>query len=154
MTKKETLSAGLANLLSGADQSVKERKAPGQEQQSEAPTMEEGLSASESNLLGTIEDEELRQELERRLYRKRLIGKGRPRKDSKASKPSEGYGRTSLIISLAKWEKLREIALLETLRLKDIVELAFDMVIERYESKHGEIKPQADRKERDIKEIF
>ena len=153
MTKKETMSAGLANLLSGADQSVKDRKAPGQEQQAEAPTMEAELSDGESTLLGTIEDEELRRELERRLYRKRLIGKGRPRKGSTAAKPSDGYSRTSLIIPLAQWEKIREIALLETLRLKDIVELAFDMVIERYESKHGEIKPQP-RKERDIREIF
>ena len=65
----------------------------------------------------------------------------------------DGYDRTSIIINVEKWAKVREIALMETLTLKEIVELALDMVIDRYESKHGEVKPQPVRK-RDINEIF
>ena len=65
----------------------------------------------------------------------------------------DGYDRTSLIINVEKWAKVKEIALRETLTLKEIVELALDMVIDRYESKHGEVKPQPVRK-RDINEIF
>ena len=59
----------------------------------------------------------------------------------------------SLIINKEKWAKIKEIAFVETLTMKEIVELALDMVIERYESKHGEIIPAPERK-KDITEIF
>ena len=54
---------------------------------------------------------------------------------------------------MEKWAKIKEIAFIETLTMKEIVELALDMVIERYESKHGTITPIKDRK-KDINEIF
>lgn len=165
MAKKEELSAGLANLLSGADQSVKQQKAKpvtdeaNTEQENpdnEAPTMivEPTTAQDETDLINTIEDEELRKELERRLLQKRMVGRGRPRKNDQLGRRMDGYGRTSLIIPLDKWEKVKEIAFRETLTLKEILELALDMVIERYESKHGEVKPQRERPKRDINEIF
>ena len=107
----------------------------------------------ERDLLNSIEDEELRKELEARLYKKKLIGRGRPRKNDQLGRRMDGYDRTSLIINVEKWAKVKEIALRETLILKEIVELALDMVIDRYESKHGEVKPQPVRK-RDINDIF
>ena len=144
--KKEELSAGLANLLSGADQRVSQKQA------ASTPSTDEAAPEQE-DLLNTIEDEELRKELEVRLAKKRLIGRGRPRKNDQLGRRSDGYGRSSIIIPLEKWEKVKEIAFRETLTIKEIIELALDMVIDRYEKKHGEVKPQPDRK-RNINEIF
>lgn len=174
MADKEKLRSGLANLIGGADSSISRQKPqslidekaeeqpvteeakPEQEQtESAAPQMEVEPTTlqEERELLNSIEDEELRKELEERLYRKKLIGRGRPRKNDQLGRRMDGYDRTSLIIPVDKWAKVKEIALRETLTLKEIVELALDLVIERYESKHGEVKPQL-REKKDIKEIF
>ena len=55
---------------------------------------------------------------------------------------------------MEKWAKVKEIAFIETLTLKEIVELALDMVIDKYESKHGEVTPQPERQRKDIHDIF
>lgn len=166
MADKEKLKGGLANLLSGANQSVTKQQEKEQPVTDEATTEQpqtEGAAPQmavepttlqdERDLLNSIEDEELRKELEARLYKKKLIGRGRPRKNDQLGRRMDGYDRTSLIINVEKWAKVKEIALRETLTLKEIVELALDMVIDRYESKHGEVKPQPVRK-RDINDIF
>lgn len=170
MARKDKLSAGMANLLSGADQSVRQQKVKEiteqpttiedttaqEEPEDAAPTIkvEPTTTQDETDLINSIEDEELRKELERRLLQKKMIGRGRPRKNDQLGRRTDGYGRTSLIISLKKWAKIKEVANRETLTLKEIVELALDMVIERYERKHGEIKTQPERHKRDINEIF
>lgn len=162
MADKEKLRGGLANLLGGASssvskpQSLKDEARPEEEQtESAAPQTkaEPTTLQEERELLNSIEDEELRKDLEERLYRKKLIGRGRPRKNDQLGRRMDGYERTSLIIPVEKWAKVKEIALRETLTLKEIEELALDMVIERYESKHGEVKPQP-REKKDIKAIF
>lgn len=163
MADKETLRSGLANLIGGADSSVSKQRlqpvtdeaTPEEHTDGAAPKMavEPTTLQDERDLLNSIEDEELRKELEARLYKKKLIGRGRPRKNDQLGRRMDGYDRTSIIINVEKWAKVREIALMETLTLKEIVELALDMVIDRYESKHGEVKPQPVRK-RDINEIF
>lgn len=155
MAKKD-LTGGIANLFSGADQRIKQQRKAEQEQPEEAaPKMaiEPTTLKDESDLINSVEDEELREELRERLRQKRLIGRGRPRKNDQLGRRMDGYDRTSLIINKEKWAKIKEIAFIETLTMKEIVELALDMVIERYESKHGEIIPVPDRK-KDITEIF
>lgn len=159
MADKERLKGGLANLLAGANNSVSGRKAePAGETVTpiEEPAMvgEPTTTQDERDLLATIEDEELRKQLEERLIQKRRVGRGRPRKNDILGRRSDGYERTSLIINKEKWDKIKEIALIETLTLKEIMELALDGVIERYESKHGEVKPHPERHKRDINEIF
>lgn len=176
---KKDLKGGIANLLSGADQTITKRKIhelteaianggaeepeedSSSEETAEAPEekqntmkLERTTMQDETDLLNSIEDEELRKELQERLIKKRLIGRGRPRKNDNLGRRMDGYNRTSLIIPVAKWAKIKEIAFLETLTMKEIVELALDLVIERYESKHGEIKPQPNRPKKDISEIF
>ena len=175
MADKEKLRSGLANLIGGADSSVSKQRlqnlaegfskpteqpvtdeaTPEEQTEGAAPQMavEPTTLQDERDLLNSIEDEELRKELEARLYKKKLIGRGRPRKNDQLGRRMDGYDRTSLIINVEKWAKVKEIALRETLTLKEIVELALDMVIDRYESKHGEVKPQPVRK-RDINDIF
>ena len=139
MAKKD-LTGGIANLLSGADQRITQQR-----QASETP--------QETELLNSIENEDLREELTERLRQKRLIGRGRPRKNDILGRRTDGYERTSLIVNKYKWAKIKEIAFIETLTMKEIVELALDLVIERYESKHGEVIPHPENK-KDINEIF
>ena len=166
MAKKD-LTGGIANLLSGADQRITQQPQAAQETpeqpkgegtvtQEAAPQMavEPTTLQDEADLINSVEDEELREELRERLKRKRLIGRGRPRKNDQLGRRMDGYDRTSLIINKEKWAKIKEIAFIETFTMKEIVELALDMVIERYEAKHGEIKPQPDRGKKDITEIF
>lgn len=157
MAKKD-FSGGMANLLSGADQSVTHQKPTGAEQPTPEPTptikKEPTLTQDELDLINTMEDKEFREELKQRLKERRGIGRGRPRKNDQLGRRSDGYDRTSLIVNRKKWAKIREIALRETLTMKEIVELALDMVISRYEAKHGEVKPQPGRAERDIYDIF
>ena len=166
MAKKD-LTGGIANLLSGADQRITQQpqaaqetpeqpKGEGTATQEAAPQMavEPTTLQDEADLINSVEDEELREELRERLKRKRLIGRGRPRKNDQLGRRMDGYDRTSLIINKEKWAKIKEIAFIETSTMKEIVELALDMVIERYEAKHGEIKPQPDRGKKDITEIF
>jgi len=145
---KKDLTGGVANLFAGATQSVKEKAVA-------SPEPEQTVSAKEqTSLIDTIEDEELRSELERRLKEKRMVGRGRPRKNDQLGRRTDGYDRTSLIIPVEKWAKVKEIAFIETLTLKEIVELALDMVIDKYESKHGEVTPQPERQRKDIHDIF
>ena len=159
MAKKD-LTGGIANLLSGADQRITKQpqaatetpeQPEGTATQEAAPKMkvEPTTLQDETDLINSVEDEELRE----RLRQKRLIGRGRPRKNDQLGRRMDGYDRTSLIINKEKWAKIKEIAFVETLTMKEIVELALDMVIERYESKHGEIIPAPERK-KDITEIF
>lgn len=166
MANKEKLKGGLANLLSGADQSVSKKrmadelpvqepdavKDENREPETSAPM--EPTTQPDGKLIDTIEDPELREILERRMEERRKVGRGRPRKNDQLGRRMDGYDRTSLIINKEKWEKLKEIAFRETITLKEIVELALDLVIERYESKHGEVKPEPDKRKRDINEIF
>ena len=131
MADKKNLKGGVANLLGGS-----------------------GTQDRAAEIRETIEDETLREELEERLAQRRRVGVGRPRTNTApGGKRSDGYDRTSLIINVAKWAKVKEIALRETVTLKEIMEAALDIIIERYEAKHGEIKPQP-RTKKDIKDIF
>lgn len=173
MAKKD-FTGGLANLLSGADQNVTERQQPNTdnsheteaalerlqaeaepEQQSAAPQMvvKPTKPQDEIDLINSIDDPELREELKRRQHQRTMIGRGRPRKNTdRLGRRTDGYNRTSLIVPVDKWAKIKEIAFRETLTMKEIVELAIDMVIERYEAKHGEVKPQ--QRKIDINDIF
>lgn len=133
MAKKD-LTGGIANLLSGADKQITKQE------------------LTEDELINSLTDDELQEELKRRLHQKRLIGRGRPRKNEHSGNFTDGYGRTTLIINEAKWKKIRMIALKETFLMKEIVDLALDMVIEKYEAKHGEIKISEVR--RNINDVF
>ena len=146
---KKDLTGGVANLFAGATQSVKEKAVASTPEPEQTETAKE-----QTSLIDTIEDEELRSELERRLKEKRKVGRGRPRKNDQLGRRTDGYDRTSLIIPVEKWAKVKEIAFIETLTLKEIVELALDMVIDKYESKHGEVTPQPERQRKDIHDIF
>lgn len=49
------------------------------------------------------------------------------------------YGRLCAIVNTRKMNKLRQIASIEGLSIKAVLEAAMDLAIEAYESKHGEV---------------
>ena len=105
----------------------------------------------ETDLINSIEDERLREALRA----KRMDGRGRPRKNTdKNGKRTDGYSRTSLIVNDELWAKIKEVAFRETLTMKEIVDLALRMVVERYEAKHGTIEPKPEKYTKNINEIF
>lgn len=118
-----------------------------------SPTMEvEPTTAQdEADLINSIEDERLREALRA----KRMDGRGRPRKNTdRNGKRTDGYSRTSLIVNDELWAKIKEVAFRETLTMKEIVDLALHMVVDRYEAKHGTIEPQPQKYTKNINEIF
>lgn len=159
-SKKEELKGGIANLLGGAD---RKRQAPEpqpseqpQEPEAAAPTtpkmeLEPTTKKDEQDLINSIDDAELRAALEAR----RKEGRGRPRKNTDArGKRTDGYSRTSFIIKDTTWAKIREIAFRQTLTMKEIVELALEMLIQKYEEQHGEVTPHPERYKGDIHDLF
>jgi hypothetical protein len=123
------------------------------EVKAEAETMiqEPTTAQDETDLINSIENEELREALRK----KRMDGRGRPRKNTdKNGKRTDGYSRTSLIVNDELWAKIKEVAFRETLTMKEIVDLALHMVVDRYEAKHGTIKPQPQNYTKNINEIF
>lgn len=143
MSKKDELKGGLSALF-GED---KPKEATLPVEMVQEPT----TAQDEQDLIDTIEDEALRAAL----HKRRMEGRGRPRKNTdERGKRTDGYSRTSLIVNDAKFAKIREIAFRESLTMKEIVEAAIDIAIERYEAKHGEIKPQPSRYKGDVKKVF
>ena len=100
-------------------------------------------------LLGTIDSPELRAALRA----KQSKHSGRPRKDRSKEPPEERAERTTLMVNVQQWEKIKAISLRETLTLKEIVAFALAQVIERYEQKHGPISPEG-TKPANINDIF
>lgn len=143
MSKKDELRGGLQALF-GDRKPIDEAKPVTMEQE---PTTEQ----DEQELINTIEDEALRAAL----HKKRMDGRGRPRKNTdERGNRTDGYCRTTLIVSEEKIAKIREIGFRETLTMKEIIDTALDIVIERYETKHGEIKPQLSKYRGDAKKLF
>ena len=65
-------------------------------------------------------------------------GHGRPRKGEKPNDIGLEM-RTSLIVNKENYDKIREIALTESLTLKEVVNFSFELAIEKYEEKNGKI---------------
>lgn len=87
------------------------------------------------DLISTVQDTELQQALRRR----QLEGRGRPKKGRPRSEKTEGYGTICVKANLEKWAKLEYISLQETLQKKEVLELALDMLIAKYEKQKGTI---------------
>ena len=143
MSKKDELKGGLSALFGG---STKEEPVAPVEMVQEPTTAQD-----EEDLINTIDNEALRAAL----HKRRMEGRGRPRKNTdERGNRTDGYSRTSLIVNNEKYAKVKEIAFRESLTMKEIIEVVLDMAIERYEAKHGEIKPQPHNYKGDAKKVF
>lgn len=151
MAKKDRLSGGLQALIGNRDQKPSSRlnavvdaiqEGAQSEPTAEQPTeeqIEEATPQEEDELLNTIEDEELREALEKKRNDKR----GRPRKDAqKRLTQEEEYTRFCTLVKRDQIAKLKEICFRETLTLKEVLGVIFEDAITAYEKKKGEITPQ------------
>ena len=128
--KAEKLRGGVAVLFGEAPASQPQR----QEEREEAQQRET------DSLIETVQDEELKEKLRQR----QLDGRGRPKRGRPHDSKTDGYGAVCVKANLEKWEKLRYISLQESLQLKEVLELALDMLIQKYEAEKGviQLKPQ------------
>lgn len=62
--------------------------------------------------------------------------------------------RISTIVNSEKYAKIKTIAHIENLPIKDVVDKGFDLTIEAYEAKHGPVRIKKNRKKGDINDIF
>lgn len=129
MSSKDELKGGLSALLGGA--APQQAAAP----DTLTPTEQTATPQEEEELINSVDDEELKIALRAR----QMIGRGRPKHGDGRRHYAEGYGRICTIANIEKWNKIRRIALQETLQLKEVVDAAFGLAIERYEATHGEI---------------
>lgn len=114
---------------------------------SEPQRQEEKVQTSGTDsLVDTIQDEELKEKLRQR----QLDGRGRPKRGRPHDSKTDGYGTVSVKANLEKWDKLRYISLQETLQLKEVLELAIDMLIEKYESEKGTIRLKTQTKKGNV----
>lgn len=128
--KAEKLRGGVAVLFGEAPASEPQRQ-------------EEEVQTSEaSRLVDTVQDEELKEKLRQR----QLEGRGRPKRGRPHDSKTDGYGTVCVKANLEKWDKLRYISLQESLQLKEVLELAIDMLIGKYESEKGTIRLKAQPK--------
>lgn len=152
MATKEQLKGGLSSLFgeTPTEETASAAEISAQETAS-AMAVEPTTQKDEEDLINSVEDEALREALKR----KRMDGRGRPRKNTDATgKRTDGYSRTSLILNDEKVAKIKEIAFRETLTMKEIFELGLDMIIERYEQKHGKVTPHPESYKGDINSVF
>lgn len=121
--KKEQLTKGLAALFGEAPTATAKEAAPQPVQ-------------TEEDILDSLQDAELRE----RLSQRRLARAGRPKAGRPKSPETAGTGRVCAIVNLEKWQKVKYISLQETMQIKEVLDLALDMVIAEYEQKKGSIK--------------
>ena len=158
MSKKEDILKGGLNALFGGSPSQEEE--PEQQEQEtqeveatpltdgeESDAEQQDTTQEVEDIIDTIQDEELRAAL----HKRRMKGRGRPKKHQSGMGVANGYGRVTTIVNLRKMDKLRYIALKETLTIKEVLDAAFDVAIERYEEKRGKIVLPQDTEARKAK---
>lgn len=133
--REQRLKGGVDALFGGASTRT---AAPQREQEVE-------LSAQEA-AIETVKDEELKAALRERV----LAGRGRPKKGRKKDSNTELYTTICVKANIEKWAKVEYIALNETLQKKEVLELALDMLIEKYENEKGAIRLKKDSKKGNV----
>ena len=131
MSKKTiTTSSGYMSLLGDIEKNMK--------------VMNEEPSPKEETVEDTEDKEPI--EVEESEVQDKRRKKGRPRTNTrKTTKTSqeglpEGYTRATIIVEEDSLTKVKVIATIEGLRLKDIVSTILNEYVERYERKNGEIR--------------
>ena len=152
MAKNEAIKTGLDTLFGGSksNEPNEEQVQHKEQDKAESVKVEPTTEEEEDELMNSIEDEALREKLRER---RDLLRETNRTKSAKYT-PAEGYSRTSLIINNKKYAKIKEIAFRSTLTTKVVVETAMDMLIEKYEEKHGTVIPNPKNYKGDVKDLF
>ena len=114
-----------------------------------------GISAmfgeGQAPVTSSISEEEYA-EMERRQSERRFFMTGRRRNGDPRELITRNDVRTCMLLDKEQYDKIREIALRETMTIKDLTHMMFQLAIDQYEKKHGVVVPRGESSAR--KEIF
>lgn len=91
-------------------------------------------------------------EMERRQSERRFFLTGRRRNGDHRELVTRNDVRTCMLLDKEQYDKIREIALRETMTIKDLTHIMFQLAIDQYEKKHGVVVPRGETPSR--KDIF
>lgn len=91
-------------------------------------------------------------EMERRQSERRFFMTGRRRNGDERELVTRNDVRTCMLLDKEQYDKIREIALRETMTIKDLTHMMFQLAIDQYEKKHGVVVPRGETPSR--KDIF
>ena len=91
-------------------------------------------------------------EMERRQSERRFFLTGRRRNGDDRELVTRNDVRTCMLLDKELYDKIREIALRETMTIKDLTHMMFQLAIDQYEKKHGVVVPRGETPTR--KDIF
>lgn len=91
-------------------------------------------------------------EMERRQSERRFFMTGRRRNGDERELVTKNDIRTCMLLDKEQYDKIREIALRETMTIKDLTHMMFQLAIDQYEKKHGVVVPRGETPSR--KDIF
>ena len=91
----------------------------------------------------SISDDEYA-EMERRQYERRFFMTGRRRNGDERELITRNDVRTCMLLDKEQYDKIREIALRETMTIKDLTHMMFQLAIDQYEKRHGVVVPRGE----------
>ena len=91
----------------------------------------------------TISDEQYA-EMERKQSERRFFMTGRRRNNDDRDLITRNDIRTCMVLDKEQYDKIREIALRETMTIKDLTNVMFQFAIDHYEKKNGVVVPRTE----------
>ena len=83
-------------------------------------------------------------EMERKQSERRFFMTGRRRNNDDRDLITRNDIRTCMVLDKEQYDKIREIALRETMTIKDLTNVMFQFAIDHYEKKNGVVVPRAE----------
>ena len=83
-------------------------------------------------------------EMERKQSERRFFMTGRKRNDDSSNLITRNDIRTCMVLDKDQYDKIREIALRETMTIKDLTNIMFQFAIDHYEKRHGVVVPRSE----------
>lgn len=84
--------------------------------------------------------------MERKQSERRFFMTGRKVQDNPSLKITQNDVRTSIILDKGQYDLIKEIALRETMTIKDLMYAMFQLAIDRYEQKNGKVIIRSEQK--------
>ena len=84
-------------------------------------------------------------EMERKQSERRFFMTGRRRNNDDRDLVTRNDIRTCMVLDKEQYDKIREIALRETMTIKDLTNVMFQFAIDHYEKKNGVVVPREGR---------
>lgn len=82
--------------------------------------------------------------MERKQSVRRFFMTGRKRNDDSRNLITRNDIRTCMVLDKNQYDKIRKIALRETMTIKDLTNIMFQLTIDQYEKKYGVVVPRTE----------